>query len=300
MLQQTQVATVLPYFDRWVQRWPDFAALAAAEESEVRSAWAGLGYYRRSRLLHALARAVVALDTVPRTAAEWAELPGVGPYTSAAVASIAFGDRAAVVDGNVIRVVARLAGLRGTFPSTAAAVRAVTPLAAALLDPRRPGDHNQAMMELGSLVCRKVSPGCPTCPVARWCASRGRAEAIPSFAAKVRRTAIVDRALVVHRRRVLLRRHPADASRLAGIAELPTMESLRLVPGVPTSIRRRTITTTTYEERIHCVTLRLIRAGTLRQRDLEWVALSDLPFAAVSGPHLRWIGELGRQTGSGK
>ncbi len=293
MLQQTQVVTVLPYFERWVARWPSFGDLARADEAEVLAAWAGLGYYRRARLLHALAKAVAALPALPRRAAEWIELPGVGPYTAAAVASIAFGDRAAVVDGNVIRVVARLAGLRGAFPSTAAALRAVTPLAEGLLDPRRPGDHNQAMMELGATVCRKASPACEACPVARWCASRGKATGIPAFAPKARRRATVDRALVIARGCVLLRRHAADAKRLAGLAELPTMESLGLEPGQPAATHRRTITSTTYEERLHRVSAAKVRALRRRQPDLEWVALTELPFAAVSGPHLRWIGAAG-------
>lgn len=291
MLQQTQVATVLPYFGRWVQRWPSFAHLARAGEDEVLAAWAGLGYYRRARLLHALAKAVASLPRPPRDASGWLSLPGVGPYTAAAVASIAYGDAAAVVDGNVVRVVARLAGLRAAFPSSSAAVRAVTPLARALLDPRRPGDHNQAMMELGALVCRKAAPDCARCPVARWCASRGRAAGIPSFAAKARRRETVDRALVVRRGKVLLRRQPADARRLAGLAELPTLASLGLVAGEPLAVRRRTITVTTYLERIHRIAAPLPSAAR-RQPDLEWVALADLPFAAVSGPHLRWIGEL--------
>lgn len=290
MLQQTQVVTVLPYFERWVSRWPGFADLARAGEAEVLAAWAGLGYYRRARLLHALAKAVADRPILPRRAAEWIELPGVGPYTAAAIASIAFGDRAAVVDGNVVRVLARLAGLRSPFASPALAVRAVTPLADALLDPRRPGDHNQAMMELGATVCRKAAPACERCPVARWCASRGKAAGIPAFAPKARRRATVDRALVLDRGRVLLRRHPKDATRLAGLAELPTMESLGLEPGEPAATHRRTITSTTYEERLHRVPAAKVRALGRRQRDLEWVALSELPFAAVSGPHLRWIG----------
>lgn len=292
MLQQTQVATVLPYFERWTQRWPGFADLARADEAEVLAAWAGLGYYRRARLLHGLAKAVAALPAPPTTAEGWIELPGVGPYTAAAVSSIAFGHPAAVVDGNVVRVLARLAGHRRTFASTAAAVKAVTPLAAALLDPRRPGDHNQAMMELGALVCRKHAPACDRCPVSRWCASRGKAAAIPAFAPKARRAEQVDRALVVDRRRVLLRRHAKDASRLAGLAELPTLASLGLTPGKPLAVRKRAIASTTYEERLHRAPIAKVRRIVARQPDLEWVPLADLPFAALSGPHLRWITEL--------
>ncbi len=301
MLQQTQVATVLPYFERWTQRWPGFADLARADEAEVLAAWAGLGYYRRARLLHGLAKAVAALPAPPTTAEGWVELPGVGPYTAAAVSSIAFGHPAAVVDGNVVRVLARLAGHRRTFASTAAAVRVVTPLAAALLDPRRPGDHNQAMMELGALVCRKASPACDRCPVSRWCASRGAAASIPAFAPKPRRSEQVDRALVVDRRRVLLRRHAKDSPRLAGLAELPLLASLRLKAGKLVAVRKRAITTTTYVERLHLVPAAKVRAAARRQPDLEWVSLADLPFAAVSGPHLRWVTELvGKVAGESK
>lgn len=295
MLQQTQVATVLPYFERWVQRWPDFASLARAAAGEVLAAWAGLGYYRRARLLHALAKEVAAAPSLPRTAAGWIGFTGVGPYTAAAIASIAFGDRAAVVDGNVVRVLARLAGLRSTFASSALAVRRVTPLAAALLDPRRPGDHNQAVMELGAQVCRKAAPACERCPLARHCASRGpKAAAIPRITRAKSRRGVIDRVLAIRAGKVLLRRHPADATRLAGLAELPTAESIGLRSlGEPHAVRRRSVTVTTYEERIHLLPA---KARLPRSRDLIWVPFAELPFAAVAGPHLRWIGELRRET----
>lgn len=291
MLQQTQVATVLPYFERWVQRWPDFASLARADADEVLAAWAGLGYYRRARLLHALAKEVAARPSPPTTAVEWIGFTGVGAYTAAAIASIAFGDRAAVVDGNVVRVLARLAGIKSSFASSALAVRRVTPLADALLNPRRPGDHNQAVMELGSQVCRKAAPACERCPLAAHCASRGpRAAAIPRIARAKSRREVVARVLVLRAGKVLLRRHPADATRLAGLAELPTAESLGLKSlGEPHAVRRRSVTVTTYEERIHLLPR---KAKVPRSRDLVWVPLAELPFAAVAGPHLRWIGEM--------
>lgn len=297
MLQQTQVATMLPYFERWVQRWPDFGSLARAEPGEVLAAWAGLGYYRRARLLHALAKEVAALPSLPTTAAAWIGFSGVGPYTAAAIGSIAFGDRAAVVDGNVVRVLARLAGFKATFASSALAVRRVTPLADALLDPRRPGDHNEALMELGSQVCRKATPACDHCPLAAHCASRGpRAASIPRIARAKGRRAVVDRVLAVRAGKVLLRRHPANATRLAGLAELPIAESVGLKSlGEPHAVRRRSVTVTTYEERIHLLPA---KAKVPRQRDLIWVPFTELPFAAVAGPHLRWIGELARAQGA--
>ena len=290
MLQQTQVATVLPYFERWMLRWPDFASLARAEASEVLAAWAGLGYYRRARLLHALAREVAAAPALPRTATAWMSFSGVGPYTAAAVASISFGDRAAVVDGNVVRVLTRLVGLRSTFATPALAVRRVTDLAGALLNPRHPGDHNQAMMELGSQVCRKAAPACEACPVRTFCNSRGKAESIPSFIPRKARRETVDRILLIRTGKVLLQRHARDRTRLAGMAELPLAKSLGIDPeSEPLATRRRTIALTTYEERIHRAPAGL---KVPRAVGWEWVKLADLPFAALAGPHLRWIGEL--------
>jgi A/G-specific adenine glycosylase len=181
MLQQTQVATVVPYFERWVQKWPTVAALAAASEEDVNSQWAGLGYYRRARFLLAGAKHVV--DNLgglfPETAEGMRAIPGVGPYTAAAVASIAFGDSsvpaaAAAVDGNVIRVVSRLRAVKGD-PTKLASLHAH--LAGQLLDRQRPGCHNQAMMELGATVCRPQQADCGRCPVAAFCEARRRVAA---------------------------------------------------------------------------------------------------------------------------
>ena len=155
MLQQTQVARVVPRYEAWLERWPTAAALARASRAEVLAAWVGLGYNRRALALHAAA-AVVARDGWP---ADLRALPGVGEYTAAAVASFAFGAQVAAVDTNVRRVARRLG--RGE--------------PAALLPAGRAGDFNQAMMELGATVCRARAPRCADCPVAAWCASAGRA-----------------------------------------------------------------------------------------------------------------------------
>lgn len=177
MLQQTQVATVIPYFERWVERWPTVEALAAAEEDDVNHLWAGLGYYRRARFLLRGAKHVVneLNGRFPETAEGMRAIPGVGPYTAAAVASIAFGDstrpEAAAVDGNVVRVVSRLRAVRGD-PTKLSAVH--WHLAGQLLDAGRPGCHNQAMMELGATVCRPQQADCGRCPVARHCEARRR------------------------------------------------------------------------------------------------------------------------------
>lgn len=168
MLQQTRVETVTLRYASWLDRFPDVESLASADEDDVLKAWEGLGYYRRARNLHRAARLVRERpDTsLPSTCAELRELPGLGDYTAGAVASIAFGEAVAAVDGNVRRVVARL--LDDANPSPARLRRA----ASALLDSARPGDWNQAMMDLGATVCVPRAPRCDVCPVSAWCAAR--------------------------------------------------------------------------------------------------------------------------------
>ena len=185
MLQQTTVAAVRPRFEAWVARWPDFASLAAADEAEVMAAWAGLGYYARARNLVAAAKVVVAEHNgaFPADEATLRTLPGLGAYTAAAVAAIAFGRRAVVVDANVERVVARLFAIREALPGARTAIRAaadrVTPDA-------RAGDFAQAMMDLGSGICTPKKPSCLLCPLQRECRAfrEGDPERLPVKAAK--------------------------------------------------------------------------------------------------------------------
>lgn len=190
MLQQTTVAAVTPRFARFVARWPDVAALAAAEEAEVLAEWAGLGYYRRARLLHACAREVAARGGhFPATEAELRALPGLGDYTAAAIAAIAFGQPATVVDANVERVVARLFALRTPLPAGKAAIRAA---AARLTPAQRPGDFAQAMMDLGATLCSPRAPACMACPLAAACAARAGGDPA-SYPSKAPRTARPER-----------------------------------------------------------------------------------------------------------
>lgn len=184
MLQQTTVATIRPRFQRFVERWPDVAALAAAAEAEVLSEWAGLGYYARARNLHACARAVAALGGFPADVADLRKLPGLGAYTAAAVAAIAFGEPVAAIDTNVERVVARLAGIARPIADAGAEIRAE---AEALVPGDRPGDFAQAMMDLGATLCRPRNPDCGACPLRADCAAfaSGTPEAFP--APKIRR-----------------------------------------------------------------------------------------------------------------
>ena len=185
MLQQTTVATVAPRWKRFLARFPTVEALARAPEREVLAEWAGLGYYARARNLRKAARAVAAAGAFPRTLDGWSDLPGVGPYTAAAVASICFRVPAAVVDGNVARVLARVHALR-LDPKSAAGRRRIRAAADATLLSSCPGDSNQALMELGATICTPRAPRCTICPIRAGCLGRrtGRPESFPKTSRK--------------------------------------------------------------------------------------------------------------------
>lgn len=225
MLQQTTVPHATPYWLEFLRRWPTVGDLAAADDGEVMSAWAGLGYYARARNLLACARAVAERHggVFPDTEEGLRALPGVGPYTAAAVAAIAFDRYAHVVDGNVERVVSRLFRIATPLPKAKTEMRA---RAAELTDPGRPGDWAQAMMDLGAMVCRPKAPLCDRCPVAVWCAAKaaGDAEAYPVKAPKAARPRRYGAAYVLRRGdEVALVRRPARGL-LGGMLGLPTTD----------------------------------------------------------------------------
>lgn len=206
MAQQTTIEVVVPRWTRFRRRFPTVAALARAPEREVLAEWSGLGYYARARNLHRAAKTVVAAGAFPRTLQGWRALPGVGAYTAAAVASITFGVVEPVVDGNVVRVLCRLYGLR-LDPRALATLAKVRALARPLVPARNPGDHNQAVMELGALVCTPRAPRCGACPLRSFCraAASGEPEAFPRAAARVSpRTIHLVGAIVQRRKRILL------------------------------------------------------------------------------------------------
>jgi A/G-specific adenine glycosylase len=209
MLQQTRVATVLPYFERWMQRFPNVQSLASAPQQDVLQVWSGLGYYTRARNLQKAARQMG--DRFPSGYDSIRALPGIGDYTAAAIASIAFGLPHAAVDGNVLRVMSRLTNDSGDVSSTTTRGR-LAEGAQHLLDRRHPGIFNQAMMELGATVCLAKNPRCLTCPVAELCEARstGSQHQLP---VKLRRTnkVCIDRTLlIVSRKGHLLFRQSAD------------------------------------------------------------------------------------------
>ncbi len=225
MLQQTRVDTAVPFFERFLARFPTPAALAAAPVEAALALWSGLGYYRRCRQLHQAAGLVAAAGGLPRRAAELERLPGIGPYTAAAIASIAFGEPVPVLDGNVARVLARQLAEPGD-PARAATRRRLLAAAAARLDPERPGDTNQALMELGATLCSPRAPACGGCPLRPECraAAAGRAELFPAPRRRRAPVAVAELAAVVENGgRLLLVRRGAGEEVMPGLWELPTV-----------------------------------------------------------------------------
>jgi len=222
MLQQTRVEAVIPYYLRFLERFPSTEALAEAPEDEVLAAWSGLGYYSRARNLRRAAKRIVA-EGPPSTYEGVLSLPGAGPYTAAAIASIALDLPHAAVDGNVIRAISRLTNNASEIASPAAR-RTFTGDAAALLDRTRPGDFNQAMMELGAAICLPRTPRCEACPVVEFCAARaaGTERELPVKRKKPRaRRLTLDLILLESGTRVFLVRRASSERRLAGFRELP-------------------------------------------------------------------------------
>lgn len=245
MLQQTRVETVIPYYERFLERFPDVGALAAAEMDDVLERWQGLGYYSRARNLKRAAEQIVAEGSgeLPASAAELRRLPGVGRYTAGAVASIAFDRPEPIVDGNVARVLSRIHGLREDVKSSAGRAR-LWEEAERLVRGRAPGDLNQALMELGATLCTPRAPACPRCPVRRACLARagGDPEALPRNATrpKVREVSAVA-ALVTRRGRTLAVRRP-EGGLLGGLWDLPgdaLAPRERPAPGLRRALRER-------------------------------------------------------------
>jgi A/G-specific adenine glycosylase len=288
MLQQTRVAAVIEHYHEFLRRFPTVQKLAAAREVSVLAAWSGLGYYRRARMLHAAARVVVRDlgGEFPTTAEAWRALPGIGRYTAAAIASIAFGEAVAVVDGNVERVLQRVSGQR-------LAGEELWRTAEELLDRPRSGDFNQAMMELGATVCTPRAPACPMCPVVKLCATRGETAGSVKAPRQEKREihyALDYRPLDLRSEngrdgRVFLVRRPRDARLLAGMWELPEIPR----PGDHGTLAltlRHSITVTDY-------TVRVWRQPAPPRLRGEWIAterLRQIPLTGLARKILRMTG----------
>jgi A/G-specific adenine glycosylase len=284
MLQQTRATVVVEYYERFLRKFPDLASLARAEEAEVLTAWSGLGYYRRARALHESARAVRAeyQGRIPRTAAELGRLPGVGVYTAAAVASIAFDEPVAAVDGNVERVLTRYLGcepVRGSARSGHLRQEAMR-----LVDPKRPGDFNQAMMELGATVCLPKGPLCLNCPLHAGCRTRGEHAVAPGQKMLSRKTGLaVLQRNEWPRSEILLERRPAEAAQMPEMWELPQLQEGQGNAEQLLLTVRHAITNTNYYVTVYGLDAserkRLVRPVGER----KWVALIDLQDRPLTG-----------------
>ena len=295
MLQQTRVATVIERYNDFVQRFPTMVALALAPEDDVLAAWSGLGYYRRARLLHRAAQFITRErgGILPDTAIELRTLPGVGTYTAAAIASIAFGESIAVVDGNVERVLLRVLGR--PEDATAAGQALVLDQANALMPRRRidsrnnaAGDHNQAMMELGATICLPKAPLCSSCPVFGLCRTQGEHLTQPREKQKSHPASYL---LSLQKdgttTEVLLERRAADASLMPGMYELPMLPEDAVGKREPVLRLRHAITQTNYYVRIFTAMgaddQELHRALPASKEALHWIKTGRLDSLPLTG-----------------
>jgi A/G-specific adenine glycosylase len=286
MLQQTQVATVIPYYERWLNSFPNWTTLAGAKEQEVIKAWEGLGYYRRARNLQALAKAVATTGgEMPRTDTGLRALPGIGAYTAAAVGSIAFGLPLAVLDGNVMRVLTRLFALTDDISRPQARVK-LQSIADLFLDQRDPSTHNQAVMELGATVCLPRKPLCLLCPLRTSCQGRDRAEEFPvkSRVVQVKRAETV---AIIQRGESFYCEQVAEGKPWHGLWRFPAFDPEKMEQG-------RALAQIKYGITKYAVTMQAVSAKWKRRvppagRYLTVGQMEELAFAA---PHRKLRGIL--------
>jgi A/G-specific adenine glycosylase len=294
MLQQTRVETVLPYYARWLRAFPTVQALARAKGDRVLKLWEGLGYYSRARNLHRAAQTVVReyAGKLPRTAEGLRQLPGIGRYTAGAIASIAFGERVPLVDGNVARVFARIFAIPANV-KTPATMEILWHLAEELLPARNPGDFNQALMELGALVCTPANPRCEACPMRDVCVARARGvvDQLPNRGQPQTTERIVVSAALVRRNGSLLMQRRPDRGLLAGMWELPTLNRGRFRKGKPLLELRHAITN-------RRITLRVFecQCGSALQEnltaELRWVSAAEMTRLSLPAAHRRAIARI--------
>ncbi len=294
MLQQTQVATVIPYYDRWLRQFPTWSALAAADEVAVLKAWEGLGYYRRARNLHALAQAVVANGGhLPQEETALLALPGIGPYTAAAIGSIAFGLPLAVLDGNVMRVLTRLWDIGDDIALTSTRLK-LQALADTFLDRANPSIHNQALMELGATVCMPGEPLCLLCPFKDDCRGRTHARNLPvkTRTATIRREETI---AIIRRDDLVYCEQVSSGKAWHGLWRFPDFDPARMLAGEEIGLLKYGITK-------YAVTMKAISATwrsettTSRVEELSpagrYLTLRDLEKLALAAPHRKLMARI--------
>jgi A/G-specific adenine glycosylase len=288
MLQQTRVAAVVDRYQAFLARFPSVSALAQAAEQDVLAQWSGLGYYRRARMLHQAARHLIQEHggNLPASAEELRDVPGIGAYTAAAIASIAHGHAVAVVDGNVERVLCRLAGWNGTQHASKSRLRRKAgDLAATLIDPARPGDFNQALMELGATLCLPRNPRCPQCPISALCATRGEHRTLPRAPMQTRDAAY---ALCVRgqwrgKGAVLLEQRSASETVMPSMWELPALRDVKLPADRIAMTVRHAIMQVNYRVRIRRVAEMEVSELTCKSGRRRWVPIRELTQIALTG-----------------
>ncbi|MCK6389838.1 MAG: A/G-specific adenine glycosylase [Azonexus sp.] len=294
MLQQTQVSTVIPYFERFIERFPDVEALAAASADEVLAHWAGLGYYARARNLHRCAQQIVTVHggAFPKTAATLAELPGIGRSTAAAIAAFCFGEKSAILDGNVKRVLCRVFGISG-FPGSTVVERKLWSLAEALLPETGIGTYTQGLMDLGATVCTRGKPDCDHCPFTAACVARreGRQRSLPEARPKriipERRASFV---LIVdaHQRLLLQRRPPSGI--WGGLLVPPEgeanalLEQLQLRAPLRQKLPHLLHTFTHFRLELQPTLCRIDETPEIPPGEFVWIALEHASDAGVPTP----------------
>jgi len=284
MLQQTQVATVLPYYNKWLERFPDFGALARARQSQVLRAWECLGYYARARNLHATAKLVKTRyrGTFPHNLAEMRALPGIGRYTANAVTSFAFDQSVAVVEANVARVIARVFDERQSI-DLAAGQEKIWHLASDLLPRRSSADHNSALMDLGALICTPRKPKCGICPVNKFCRATSP-ERLPIKRLGPRTKQVIEtHAFVVRQSKILLQQ---STKRWRGMWILPRLKT-RSTAGAPVHMSIFPFTH-------HRVSLQIFsqELQTIDQRSQRWFSIHALDSIPIPSPHRRAISAI--------
>lgn len=307
MLQQTQVKTVIPYYERFLKELPDWKALARCKEEKVLKLWEGLGYYRRARNLRAAAQKILADHggKLPDSLEDILELPGVGPYSAGAILSIAYQKPHPLVDGNVIRVLSRIFLLKGNLKAGEGNKR-VWDLAREVLHPKRPGDFNQALMELGATVCLPEGPQCLLCPMLGQCqaAQKGMQNDLPEMP-KAAETVEVPMAafLIEDKGKILVKKRSEDERWLKGMWEFPSAEGKtfqdafqKLQKDLKTAGDLKELQEVRHQITHHKVRLKLFKAarpkGLKRPKDFQWVSpkgLLKLPFASAQNKLREWV-----------
>jgi A/G-specific adenine glycosylase len=284
MLQQTQVATVLPYYKEWLRRFRDFAALARASETEVLHAWQGLGYYARARNLHATAKLVLDRHRgrLPKSVERMQQLPGIGKYTAHAIAVFAFDRAVPIVEANISRVLSRIVDFRNPIDSTKGR-NALWNYATALVPEKSAAQYNSALLDLGAVICLPRNPKCKICPVQKFCGAKDP-ELLPVKRPRPRMKRLIERhVLILRQSRILLQ---CAARRWRGMWVLPPLNG--------TSKRNSTIYKASFPFTNHRITLEIFRARhrKINNRREHWFGVEQLDSIPIPTPHRRAIEQL--------